>query len=90
MKLQVGYPGDLLSDDSVEEMYKKLTVQRNGFYRNVVYAAKYERLTAQDALVNPQEAHRWREALKSETPLYVYQANTLGQSSRRKFAFGLI
>ena len=80
MKLQVGYPSNLLEENVMEDMFKKLTVQRHGFYRNVIYAAKYDRLTGQDALVNPDVAHRWRAALQSNSPVYVYQANVLGMN----------
>lgn len=78
MKVLVGYPASMKDSLLLETLFSKLTVQKNDFYRNVVYGAKYLRYMDKEALVSPVDEHRWRHVLNTRTVDYVYQANLLG------------
>ncbi len=82
MGLQVGYPERMLDDAYMLNLYKKMTVQKNDFYRNIMYGAYYRRMVEQSALQggNTGDAvdFNWRHALLADGPTYLFQNNLLG------------
>ncbi|CAG0921699.1 unnamed protein product [Notodromas monacha] len=77
MKLQVGYPENMMEKKYLESLYQRLTVQKNGFYRNIFYGDEYKRFVEQEALIRPTDDLRWREELLSRVPVYVHRSNLL-------------